>query len=74
MPKDNPPCQPEACSLQTCLNKNTYSPDKCDQQLRQLYKCCRGMYEATNGKGESSACPSLSVVYRWLKNHGDTTK
>ncbi|KAH9922571.1 hypothetical protein B0H21DRAFT_662129, partial [Amylocystis lapponica] len=60
-----------ACTLQTCLNKNTYSPDKCDEHLRALYRCCRGMYEQTDGKGESTACPMPSVVQRWLKNHGE---
>ncbi|EED85289.1 predicted protein, partial [Postia placenta Mad-698-R] len=53
-----------ACTLQSCLNKNTYSPEKCDQHLRTLYKCCQSMYKQTEGKGDSSACPMPNVVKR----------
>ncbi|OSX61733.1 hypothetical protein POSPLADRAFT_1145226 [Postia placenta MAD-698-R-SB12] len=60
-----------ACTLQSCLNKNTYSPEKCDQHLRTLYKCCQSMYKQTEGKGDSSACPMPNVVKRWLKTHGE---
>jgi hypothetical protein len=58
-----------ACDLQACLGKNTYDPSKCDAQLRKLYECCGSMYDRTNGKGESTACPIPSVVRRWLKSH-----
>ncbi|KAH9927755.1 DUF1903-domain-containing protein [Fomitopsis serialis] len=68
----DPPCQAEACELQTCLNKNTYKPEKCEEHMRNLYKCCQAMYEQTDGKGESTACPMPSAVQRWLKNHGGT--
>ncbi|KAH7339018.1 hypothetical protein B0J17DRAFT_659480 [Rhizoctonia solani] len=54
----DPPCHPQACSLQSCLNKNTYSPDKCDAQLRNY----------TNA-ATRSACPIPRVVTRWLKTH-----
>ncbi|KAI0740790.1 hypothetical protein C8Q76DRAFT_203607 [Earliella scabrosa] len=60
-----------ACTLQSCLNKHTYNPEKCDEHLRKLYKCCWNMYRETDGKGESTACPMESVVRRWLKNHGE---
>ncbi|RDB20775.1 Cx9C motif-containing protein 4, mitochondrial [Hypsizygus marmoreus] len=67
-------CQAEACELQACLNKNTYAPEKCDDQLRKLYECCQRMYDsktgdAANGGNESTACPMPSVVKRWLKDH-----
>ncbi|KAJ7119308.1 hypothetical protein C8R43DRAFT_901051 [Mycena crocata] len=42
-----------ACALQTCLNKNTYKPEKCDDRLRQLYLCCQRMYD-DNSNGEKS--------------------
>ncbi|KIY45764.1 hypothetical protein FISHEDRAFT_48620, partial [Fistulina hepatica ATCC 64428] len=58
-----------ACDLHDCLNKNTYKPDKCDGFLRDLYLCCQLMYEETNGKGESTACPLPKVVDRWFKAH-----
>ncbi|KAI0262213.1 hypothetical protein BC834DRAFT_829165, partial [Gloeopeniophorella convolvens] len=56
-----------ACTLQTCLSKNTYSPEKCTDHMRNLYKCCQAFYDAD--KGESTACPMPSVVRRWLKDH-----
>lgn len=62
---DNPP----ACDLQSCLRKNTYSPERCDDDVRKLYQCCQRMYEETDGKGRSTACPSANVIKRWLKNH-----
>lgn len=58
-----------ACNLQTCLNKNTYSPEKCSKQMRELYTCCAKMYDTTNDQGESTACPMPSVTRRWLKSH-----
>ncbi|CAL1716613.1 unnamed protein product [Somion occarium] len=67
--KSEPPCQAEACALQDCLGKNTYSPEKCDRYMRDLYKCCAKLYDETNDKGESTACPMPSVVRRWLRTH-----
>ena len=64
----------KACSLQSCLNKNTYNPEKCEQHVRRLYRCCWTMYQETAGKGESTACPMQSVVRRWLENHGEAVK
>lgn len=58
-----------ACSLQTCLGKYTYSPEKCDDQLRKLYLCCQSMYDDRGESVESTACPMPSVVRRWLKKH-----
>jgi hypothetical protein len=29
-----------ACTLQTRLSRNTYSPEKCDEYVRRLYVCC----------------------------------
>ncbi|KAI5887102.1 DUF1903-domain-containing protein [Schizophyllum commune H4-8] len=69
MPQETNACQAEACKLQTCLNKYTYQPDKCNDNLKQLYKCCQKFYEETGEKGESTACPIPSVVKRWLKDH-----
>ncbi|KDQ07311.1 hypothetical protein BOTBODRAFT_38929 [Botryobasidium botryosum FD-172 SS1] len=67
--EDQAACQAEACSLQTCLNSNTYKPERCDRQLRQLYECCDAMY-AKDANMESTACPTQRVVQRWLKRQG----
>ncbi|KIP09020.1 hypothetical protein PHLGIDRAFT_29262 [Phlebiopsis gigantea 11061_1 CR5-6] len=64
-----PACQGQACALQSCLNKNTYSPEKCESSIRDLYKCCAVFYASTNDEGESTACPMPSVTRRWLKAH-----
>ncbi|EIM80743.1 DUF1903-domain-containing protein [Stereum hirsutum FP-91666 SS1] len=68
----DPPCQAEACSLQTCLSRNTYNPSKCDSHVRKLYECCQMMYDSTDGKGESTACPIPSAVTRWFRNHPES--
>ena len=54
-----------ACALQTCLARNTYNAERCDEYVRKLYLCCFEMY-AVQGS-ESTACPKQSVVERWLK-------
>ncbi|KAF8493140.1 hypothetical protein JB92DRAFT_2750665, partial [Gautieria morchelliformis] len=53
----------QACDLQDCLGKNTYS-EKCDSYMRKLYECCQQMY-ASNEAAESTPCPMRSVVKRW---------
>ncbi|KIY73489.1 hypothetical protein CYLTODRAFT_386584, partial [Cylindrobasidium torrendii FP15055 ss-10] len=58
-----------ACSLQSCLNKHTYQPERCADNLRDLYLCCQKFYKQTDDKGESTACPLPRVVTRWLKDH-----
>ncbi|OAX36378.1 hypothetical protein K503DRAFT_695266 [Rhizopogon vinicolor AM-OR11-026] len=75
----DPPCQAEACALQTCLSTNTYSPERCDAHLKRLYQCCSKLYQTraeqndttrdAYQENESTACPMPSVVERWLKNH-----
>lgn len=47
--EDEPPCQGEACSLHACLNKNLYTPDKCDDAVKKLYLCCRAMHKRESG-------------------------
>ncbi|MBW0572006.1 hypothetical protein O181_111721 [Austropuccinia psidii MF-1] len=41
----NPPCQFEACQLQSCLNQHLYKPENCDKLLSSLYRCCSQMYQ-----------------------------
>jgi hypothetical protein len=40
--------------------------------MRDLYRCCARMYDATADKGESTACALPAVTRRWLKNHGES--
>ncbi|KAH7096831.1 DUF1903-domain-containing protein [Auriculariales sp. MPI-PUGE-AT-0066] len=68
MPTDSAHCQAQACDLQACLNKNTYTPEKCDTLVRKLYECCGRMYDKDNG-ASSTACPSETILRRWFKNH-----
>ncbi|TEB37841.1 hypothetical protein FA13DRAFT_1621355, partial [Coprinellus micaceus] len=58
-----------ACALHACLNKNTYSPEKCDKDLRRLYECCRDFYAKAGEGAESTACPMPRVLERWFKDH-----
>ena len=55
-----------ACSLQSCLNKNLYSPEKCDRYLGRLYECCQKMYDSGHENSGSTACPMPKVVRKWL--------
>ena len=64
---------PVACALQACLNKHTYSPERCEENLRQLYLCCQKMYRENKGV-ESTACPMEKVVERWLKRNAESGK
>ncbi|KAI0001033.1 hypothetical protein BJV77DRAFT_938856, partial [Russula vinacea] len=63
-----------ACALQTCLSKNTYSQEKCAENLRNLYECCQALYDAIESRSESTACPAPSVVQAWLKAHSQNAK
>ncbi|KAI0002286.1 hypothetical protein BJV74DRAFT_765827, partial [Russula compacta] len=62
-----------ACALQACLSKNTYSQEKCTENMRKLYKCCQVLYDATEDRGESTACPMPGVVRRWLDAHPESS-
>ncbi|KAN0130747.1 hypothetical protein V8E53_011422 [Lactarius tabidus] len=53
-----------ACALQACLSKNTYAQDKGTENMRNLYKCCRALYDVTEDSGESSVCPIPTMVPR----------
>ncbi|KAH8827697.1 DUF1903-domain-containing protein, partial [Flagelloscypha sp. PMI_526] len=64
-------CQAQACDLQSCLNKNAYTPENCEAAMRKLYTCCQSMYEKNGPDAESTACPMNNVVKRWLKAHPD---
>ncbi|KAF8435151.1 hypothetical protein L210DRAFT_2551831 [Boletus edulis BED1] len=69
-------CQEQACSLQTCLSRNTYSPEKCNEYVRKLYLCCLDMY-STRGDANiavSTACPAMPVIERWLKRNNTETQ
>lgn len=57
-----------ACSLQTCLSRNTYNPEKCDDYVRKLYQCCLAMIQR-DANAQSTACPAKPVIDRWLKTH-----
>ncbi|KAN0130737.1 DUF1903 domain containing protein, partial [Lactarius tabidus] len=58
-----------ACALQACLSKNTYAQEKCTEKMRNLYKCCQALYDATEDSGVSSTCQMPTVVRQWLKAH-----
>ncbi|KAJ7328389.1 hypothetical protein DFH08DRAFT_622134, partial [Mycena albidolilacea] len=49
------------CALQTCLNKNTYKPEKCDERLHALYMCCQKMYNDLLDKDHHHGDPVSSL-------------
>ncbi|KAL6942537.1 hypothetical protein ACO0QE_003715 [Hanseniaspora vineae] len=44
MSEDIEPCLKQACKIQDCLQKNSYSEDKCKKHIKKLYACCLGYY------------------------------
>ncbi|PIB01591.1 hypothetical protein CB0940_00730 [Cercospora beticola] len=34
--KTDPPCHPQACAIQDCIQKNNYKEEKCQKQIRVL--------------------------------------
>ncbi|KAF8554843.1 hypothetical protein OG21DRAFT_1411832 [Imleria badia] len=61
-----------ACSLQTCLSRNTFNPEKCDDYLRKLYQCCLDIQRDANA--QSTACPAKPVIEHWFKTHNTETQ
>ncbi|KAJ9063920.1 Cx9C motif-containing protein 4, mitochondrial [Entomophthora muscae] len=57
--KDSP-CQKEACSIQSCLQKNGYQESKCFRELQRLKECCIKVHDL----GLTSLCCPLG------QNHG----
>ncbi|KAG0143571.1 hypothetical protein CROQUDRAFT_677805, partial [Cronartium quercuum f. sp. fusiforme G11] len=48
----------------------TYQPEKCNDQLKRLYKCCCHTYENNGTDASSTACPSQKVVEAKLRKKG----
>lgn len=70
MPSDNstPPCHPQACAIQTCLQRTgTFDQSKCEHLVDELYRCCARFYKGKGDKAESDSCPMPSVVERRIK-------
>lgn len=45
--------------------------DKCEEQVRNLYRCCGKFYARYGATAEVDACPLLPVVQRKLKGFGE---
>ncbi|KAI7962827.1 hypothetical protein MJO28_000921 [Puccinia striiformis f. sp. tritici] len=56
----SPPCQSESCRLQGCLNRNTYSQEKCSHLLINLYQCCSELYQLDRKQNPSTPASSDS--------------
>ena len=39
-------CQQQACELQSCANRHTYAPQKCNDLMRKYQKCKKDFLEA----------------------------
>ncbi|GAA5858744.1 hypothetical protein JCM8547_004968 [Rhodosporidiobolus lusitaniae] len=69
MPVDSAsgPCHPEACSIQGCLMNNGYQEDRCQSQIRALYKCCELFYQQKGEDGRCDACPKPEMLRKKLE-------
>ncbi|KAL9935466.1 hypothetical protein V8E36_005814 [Tilletia maclaganii] len=63
----SPACHPEACAIQSCLQKNSFQQEKCEHLVQELYRCCAQFYREKGNEAESDSCPLPSVVERKLK-------
>lgn len=74
MPSDaldsNSPCNPHACAIQACMQKNM-DQSKCESLIDDLYRCCARFYNSKGPRAETESCPFRPVVYRRLKNMGE---
>ena len=67
-------CHPQACRIQSCLQKNTFQQDKCENLIDDLYRCCARFYRdgtTTQSKGiQPDACPVSKTVDRRIATKG----
>ena len=64
------PCNPHACAIQTCMQKNL-NQEKCSHLIDDLYRCCARFYNQKGAKADTESCPILPVVRRKLKAIGE---
>ncbi|KAE8246990.1 hypothetical protein A4X06_0g4776 [Tilletia controversa] len=62
-----PACHPEACKIQSCLQKNGFQQERCENVVRELYRCCAQFYREKGDGAESDSCPLPRVVRRKLE-------
>ena len=63
MSEEIEPCKKQACKIQDCLQKNSYSEEKCKIDIQKLYECCLGYYTekyalSKNNSGENKSLPT----------------
>ncbi|GAA6059343.1 hypothetical protein JCM10212_003241 [Sporobolomyces blumeae] len=63
---ENPPCQAEACAIQTCLASSNFQQPRCTPQIMALYACCEKMYSL--GSKTSTACPNPDKLRTQLED------
>ncbi|GAA5877209.1 hypothetical protein JCM16303_006202 [Sporobolomyces ruberrimus] len=77
---ETPPCQSEACTIQTCLARQGFQQPKCDREILALYACCEKMYSLNKSNPESlksttsSACPIETNLNEKLKEMRGTAR
>lgn len=60
--KADPPCHPQACAIQACIQKNNYDEAKCQRQIDALYECCNKFYQKEGDDASTVSCPKASLL------------
>jgi len=60
-----PSIDPNACP--DCLSKNSYSEEKCKDQVDALYACCNTFYQQQGDKAQTVSCPKASLLRLKMK-------
>ncbi|KAL2757156.1 hypothetical protein ACRALDRAFT_1093105 [Sodiomyces alcalophilus JCM 7366] len=60
--QDIPPCHPQACAIQRCLNRNNYDENQCQSAIVELYHCCERFYGKQGNTAISPSCPKADVL------------
>lgn len=63
------PCKPEACNIQSCLERTRYNEEKCTKFIDKLYLCCKKYYEE-NGPEQTTCCPKYNLLQLKLRQRG----
>ncbi|EME49552.1 hypothetical protein DOTSEDRAFT_68361 [Dothistroma septosporum NZE10] len=72
--QSDPPCHPQACAIQSCIQKNNYTEERCQAQIDALYACCNLFYKANGDDASTVSCPKANLLRLKMKQRSDAVK
>ncbi|CAK3961844.1 DUF1903-domain-containing [Lecanosticta acicola] len=72
--KSEPPCHPQACAIQDCIQKNNYKEEKCQKQIDALYACCNLFYQQNGDDASTVSCPKANLLRLKMKQRAEGVK